>query len=190
MTDTLVRTTSEMDTRPTLERAGVELQHEIEQFLYYEAELLDERRFDEWLELLADDLHYWMPTRGNRARKEMHKEFAGPREAAFFDEDKDSMVRRVRRIDTGMAWAEDPPSRTRHMVSNVRVLATENENELEARCAYLLYRSRLERDVEIFVGARRDVLRRVDEGVGWQIARRTIILDQATLLAKNLSVFF
>jgi biphenyl 2,3-dioxygenase beta subunit len=54
----------------------------------------------------------------------------------------------------------------------------------------MLYRSRLERDVEIFVGARRDLLRRVDEGVGWQIARRTIVLDQATLLAKNLSVFF
>ena len=175
---------------PTVERVAPELQHEVEQFLYYEAEVLDERRFDEWLELLADDLHYWMPTRRNRARKDMAREFAGAREAAFFDEDKDSMVRRVRRIDSGMAWAEDPPSRTRHMVSNVRVLPTEIPEEFEVRCAYLLYRSRLERDVEIFVGARRDLLRRVDGGVGWQIARRTIILDQATLLAKNLSVFF
>ena len=175
---------------PTVERVPAELQHEIEQFLYLEAELLDERRFDEWLELLADDIRYWMPTRRNRARKDMAREFASAREAAFFDEDKDAMVRRVRRIDTGMAWAEDPPSRTRHMVSNVRVLPTENPDELEVRCAYLLYRSRLERDVEIFVGARRDLLRRVDDGVGWQIARRTILLDQATLLAKNISVFF
>ena len=176
--------------RPTVPRVDIELQHEIEQFLYFEAALLDEREFDEWFDLLADDLHYWMPTRGNRLRREQAKEHAPLGGSAYFDEDKESMRQRLNRLETGLAWAEDPPSRTRHLVSNVRVRETETEGEYEVDCAYLLYRSRLEREVDIFVGARTDLLRRVDEAPGWQIARRKIVLDQATLMAKNLSVFF
>lgn len=176
--------------RATVPRVDVELQHEIEQFLYHEANLLDEREFQDWLELFTDDIHYWMPTRYNRLRREMETEFSAPDECAFFDEDKDSLSRRITRLETGMAWAEDPPSRTRHLFTNVRVIPTEAADEFEVHANYLLYRTRLEHDVEFFVGARRDVLRRVDHGVGWQIARRKVILDQATLNAKNLSMFF
>ncbi|HEY3240142.1 MAG TPA: 3-phenylpropionate/cinnamic acid dioxygenase subunit beta [Acidimicrobiia bacterium] len=176
--------------RPTVPRVDVELQHEIEQFLYHEAHLLDEREFQDWLELFTDDIHYWMPTRYNRLRREMDTEFSAPDECAFFDEDKDSLSRRITRLETGMAWAEDPPSRTRHLFTNIRVVPTEAADEFEVHANYLLYRTRLEHDVEFFVGARSDVLRRVDDGVGWQIARRKVILDQATLNAKNLSMFF
>ena len=70
----------------------------------------------------------------------------------------------------------------------IRPLSTPGEYEVD--CYYLLYRSRLEREVEVFVGMRHDLLRRTDTLAGWQIARRTIILDQATLLARNLSFFF
>lgn len=176
--------------RPTVPRVDVELQHEIEQFLFHEAALLDQREFDDWLELFADDVHYWMPTRYNRLRREMDKEFSAPNETAFFDEDKDALVRRVRRLETGMAWAEDPPSRTRHLFTNVRVRPTEAVDEFEVHANYLLYRTRLEHDVEFFIGAREDLLRRVGRGVGWEIARRKIVLDQSTLNAKNLSMFF
>jgi len=55
---------------------------------------------------------------------------------------------------------------------------------------YLLYRSRLEREVEIFAGMRHDLLRRVATAARWQVARRKIILDQTTVLARNLSFFF
>src|SRR5687768_3468986 len=99
--------------------ADVALQHDIEQFLFFEARLLDERRFDDWFKLLADDIHYWMPTRYNRLLREMDRENSGPTEVANFDEDKRSMGQRVYRLATGMAWAEDPPSRTRHIVTNV-----------------------------------------------------------------------
>jgi 3-phenylpropionate/cinnamic acid dioxygenase small subunit len=174
----------------TVPRVDVELQHEIEQFLYHEAQLLADREYQDWLDLFADDIHYWMPTRYNRLRREMHKEFSAPNEAAFFDDDKDSLNRRIIRLETGMAWAEDPPSRTRHLFTNVRVVPTDAANEFEAHCNFLLYRSRLEHDVEFFVGARQDLLRRVDRGVGWEIARRKIVLDQSTLNAKNLSMFF
>jgi 3-phenylpropionate/cinnamic acid dioxygenase small subunit len=171
-------------------RVDPALQQAIEQFLYYEARLLDDRRLDEWYALLADDIHYFMPTRYNRLKREADREFSGPHEAALFDDDKVSLAQRIRRLHTGMAWAEDPPSRTRHLVSNVMIRPTSTAGEYEVDCYYLLYRSRLEREVETFVGMRHDVLRRADTEAGWQIARRTIILDQATLLARNLSFFF
>src|SRR5216684_3007518 len=113
------------------------VQRAIEQFLYYEARLLDDRRIDEWYELLADDLHYFMPTRYNRLKREADKEFSAPDEAAFFDEDKRSIAMRIRRLNTGMAWAEDPPSRTRHMVSNVVIRPIANpiaSDEYEVDC--------------------------------------------------------
>jgi len=165
-----------------------ELQHEIEQFLYQEAALLDEGKFHEWLTILADDIHYWMPTRYNRSRRERELEFSKPNEIALFDEDKASLKMRVKRLDTGMAWAEDPPSRTRHLVTNVQVRPREEGPEYDVSSNFLLYRTRLETDLNVFAGRREDVLRPTRDG--WQIAKRTILLDQSVVLAKNLSVFF
>ena len=168
--------------------ADAALQHEIEQFLYYEAAVLDDRRYTDWLDLLTEDCHYYMPTRYNRTRREMEHEFSHSDEVAHFDDDKASLRVRVRRLLTGQAWAEDPPSRTRHMVMNVR-LQPLSANELRASCNFFVYRSRLERDVETFVGARVDTLRRQATTPGWLIARRELFLDQTVLLAKNISIF-
>jgi 3-phenylpropionate/cinnamic acid dioxygenase small subunit len=169
---------------------SVELHYDIEQFLYHEARLLDDRRFEEWYELLADDLHYVMPTRYNRLRREAQHEFATADETQHFDEDKHSIAQRIRRLRSGTAWAEDPPSRTRHFVSNVVVRHGARPDEFETDCYYLLYRSRLEREVEIFAGMRHDLLRRSSGAARWQVARRRIILDQTVVLARNLSFFF
>lgn len=171
------------------ERVTPELQQEIEQFLYHESRVLDERRFEEWYDLLTDDIHYFMPTRYNRLKREADKEFSGPNDAAFFDEDKRSIAQRIRRLNTGMAWAEDPPSRTRHMISNV-VIRPRGNGEYEVDCYFMVYRSRLEREIETFVGMRHDVLRRANNAAGFMVAGRTIILDQAVLVARNLSFFF
>jgi 3-phenylpropionate/cinnamic acid dioxygenase small subunit len=165
-----------------------ELQHEIEQFLYLEAAFLDEGKFHEWLDILADDIHYWMPTRYNRSRRERALEFGKRDEIAFFDEDKPSLVRRVKRLDTGMAWAEDPPSRTRHLVTNVQARPRAGGSEYDVSSNFLLYRTRLETDLNVFAGRREDVLRKSPDG--WRIAKRMILLDQNVVLAKNLSVFF
>ena len=167
-----------------------QLQQQVEQFLYHEAQLLDEREFDRWLALMSDDIHYFMPTRYTTTRRAAGEEFSAADQAALFDEDKQNLTIRVRRLHTGMAWAEEPPSRTRHMVSNVQIHPTANADELEVECNFMLYRSRLERDVDIFVGARRDLLRQSDSPAGYQIARRYIALDQTTILAPNMSVFF
>lgn len=165
-----------------------ELQQEIEQFLYHEAALLDDGDFHAWLDLLTEDIHYWMPTRYNRTRRERHLDTSAPNEIALFDDDKASLRARVKRLDTGMAWAEDPPSRTRHLVTNVQITPRAEAGEYEVVAAFLCYRTRLETDVNIFAGRRSDVLRKTARG--WQIARRRVLLDQNVVLSKNLSIFF
>jgi 3-phenylpropionate/cinnamic acid dioxygenase small subunit len=166
-----------------------EIQREIEQFLFLEAELLDDRRFRDWLNLLADDLHYFMPTRANRTLRELKYETSTPGEVPSFEDDKVSMGWRVSQFETGMHWAEDPPSRTRHLVTNVRVKTTEADDEFAVRSNFLCYRNRLDTEVDIWAGERQDIVRRIGDR-RWQIARRYILLDQNVILSKNLSVFF
>jgi 3-phenylpropionate/cinnamic acid dioxygenase small subunit len=174
-------------------RAGHDIHFEVEQFYYTEAELLDDGRFTDWLDLLADDLDYWMPTRTNRLRRQQALSISARGEAAFYDETKESLAWRIRRFDSGMAWAEDPPSRTRHLVTNVVVHHVESDeatgSELAARSAFLVYRNRLEREENVFAGCRTDILRRSPDG-GLKVARRVILLDQSVLQAKNISTFF
>jgi len=177
------------------ERAGRDVHFEVEQFYYEVAELLDDGRFADWLELLADDLDYWMPTRTNRLRRQQALSIAARGEAAFYDETKESLAWRIRRFDSGMAWAEDPPSRTRHLITNVVVRHVDpsqhrefSVDDLEVRSAFLVYRNRLQREENIFAGRRTDILRCVSAGL--QVARRVVLLDQNVLQAKNISTFF
>jgi 3-phenylpropionate/cinnamic acid dioxygenase small subunit len=165
-----------------------ELRHKVEDFLYLEAELLDDRKLREWLDLLTDDVRYWMPIRHNPLERpeDLSDELAKPGEGHYFDDDKQSLRVRVERVYAKNAWAEMPPSRTRHLISNVRI-KSDNGNELEVHSNFLVYRTRLETDQDIFVGTRRDILRRANDS--FKIAKRTIILDQAVLSAKNISVF-
>jgi 3-phenylpropionate/cinnamic acid dioxygenase small subunit len=169
------------------------LKQEVEDLLYREADLLDERRYEEWLDLFTDDARYWMPMRRNVPRDEPEREFT--REGAdvnWFDEGKDTLTRRVKQILTGVHWAEEPPSRTCHMVSNVQILevspAGPSPNEVAVKCRFLVYRNRVETETDVLVGKREDLLRQHDGQ--WKIARRKIVLDQSVLLTKNLTVFF
>lgn len=166
------------------------LKEEIEAFLYREAELLDERRYEEWLDLLTDDVHYFMPMRRNVPADEPEREFTRRgQDVNWFDEGKDTLTRRVRQILTGVHWAEEPPSRTCHLVSNIQVAAAAPAPaEVIVKSRFLVYRNRVETETDVLVGRREDVLRRVNGG--WKIARRRIVLDQNVLLAKNLTVFF
>lgn len=165
-----------------------ELRHQIEDFYYLEAELLDERKLREWFSLLTEDVRYWMPIRHNMLERpgDVTEELSKPGEAYYFDDDSKSLKIRVERAYSKIAWAEVPPSRTRHLITNVRV-KKDDGNEIEVHSNFLVYRTRMETDKDIFVGARQDILRRSDGS--FKIARRTIILDQAVLDAKNISVF-
>jgi 3-phenylpropionate/cinnamic acid dioxygenase small subunit len=160
----------------------------VNQFYFLEAEFLDDGRFADWLEMLAEDLHYWAPIRSNRLRRQQALSIAAPGESAFYDETKDSLAWRIRRYDSGMAWAEDPPSRTRHLVSNISV-RERSDGLLQARSAFIVYRNRLHTEVDIYAGGRNDVLRRTGTH-GFELAKRTILFEQNVLLMKNISTFF
>jgi 3-phenylpropionate/cinnamic acid dioxygenase small subunit len=169
------------------------LQNEVEQFLYHEAELLDDRRFAEWLDLLADDIRYYMPMRRNVKFGELEREFTREgQDINWFDEGKATLERRVNQILTGVHWAEEPLSRICHMVSNVQILdavpSAAAPSEVSVKCRFLIYRNRVETETDHLIGKREDVLRREDGG--WRIAQRKVILDQNVLLAKNLTFFF
>ena len=170
------------------------LAQEIAEFLYREAELLDERRYDDWLALLADDIRYWMPMRRNVKFGEDEREFTRTTtDINWFDEGKDTLSRRVKQIQTGIHWAEEPVSRISHLVSNVQVLeatpSVADPREVQVKCRFLIYRNRVATETDFLVGKREDLLRRADDG-GWRIARRKIVLDQNVLMTKNLTVFF
>lgn len=164
-----------------------ELWHELMQFYINEAWLLDERRFREWLDLFTDDVFYFMPRRLNVHRSETERELTPVGDLAIFEDDKTYLRMRVERLETGMAWGEDPPSRTRHLVGNL-IAEPLPGGEVQAKTAFLLYRSHHETEENVFAGYRDDLLRPADDG--WKIARRTIVLDANVILAKNLSVFF
>lgn len=169
------------------------LKEEITDFLHLEADLLDERRFDEWLDLLDDDVEYSMPLQLNVKHDEMDRARTRPgEEVCWFDERKDTLAKRVKQIQTGEHWAEEPFSRVSHLVSNIRILGVEPDleapTEVEVGCRFLVYRNRVSAETDFWVGRRTDVLRSTEDG--WRLRRRLLLLDQNVLLAKNLTVLF
>lgn len=174
---------------PLAEPAGKvtpELQQEVEQFLYLEAALLDERRFREWLDLLGEDISYVLST-NTLAQVRDRRRGLQPPTTYIFNEDKYQLERRIARLETGIAWSEEPASRTRHFVSNVRILAVAGD-ELELSCNYMVHRAAKARDHHTFVGTRRDRLRRAQTPGGWELFDRQLELDEFTLMSANISI--
>lgn len=169
-------------------KTDIETWFSVNQFYAYEAHLLDDWRFREWIDLLDDEVFYWMPMISNRIGREVGKEVGTIDDLAHYEEDKTSMSNRVKRLETGMAWAETPPGRTRHLIGNVVVEPGEAEGTVNAKSAFIIYRSHLEVDQELFAGKRLDVLRR-DDQTAWKILKREIVVDHATLTQKSMGIF-
>lgn len=159
------------------------------QFLVEEAHLLDTAQFDAWLDLLDPGIRYRMPVRVTAAKDASE---AAVQTMDHFDEDLYSLRKRVARFQTGHAWTEDPPSRLRHHVSNVRTFAADDssgdEGSLVVESAVLLYRSRGDRNPPSIVSAGR-----VDTLVGTlgslRLASRLIEVDESVLRTQNLAIF-
>ena len=100
------------------------------QFLVEEAALLDAADYTGWLALLCEDIRYLMPVRVTTARGAGFDSLAG---MAHFDENLYALRKRVERLATDHAWTEDPPSRTRHFVSNVRTFPAGDVRTLETK---------------------------------------------------------
>lgn len=182
--------------KPVLERslAYYRLKDDIEDVLHAEADLLDERRYKEWLDMLTEDITYFMPMRrnvkfGQHADRENTRQGEG---ISWFDEDKWTLGKRVDQILTGVHYAEEPLSRVCHLVTNIRIKSAtpsvEQATEVDVGCRFLVYQNRVEYETYTFVGRRNDTLRLVN-GV-WKVSKREIILDQNVLQAKNLTAFF
>ncbi|MBA2953815.1 3-phenylpropionate/cinnamic acid dioxygenase subunit beta [Nocardioides sp. MAH-18] len=154
-------------------------------WLVEEAYVLDHQDYDAWLDLLAEDIHYYMPIRVTTA---LGTGYDTAKRMAHFDEDKYSLSRRVARFQTEHAWTEDPPSRIRHHLSNVRTFATDEDDELVVESAVLLFRSRGDvRGPSLVSAGRTDLLRRT--GDSWLLARRHIAVDESVLRTQNLAIF-
>jgi 3-phenylpropionate/cinnamic acid dioxygenase small subunit len=142
-------------------------------FFADEACLLDERRFDEWRALLADDMRYAMPVRPTLSLR-----------SGAYDETWTSLCERLRRAALPTAWGEEPPARTRRFISNLRLWRDQSQSIL-ARCYVLMsvFRDDQSRP-DLVAGERRDILRQ--HGGSFLIADRLVLLDQATLPSRGL----
>lgn len=154
-------------------------------WLVDEAYLLDAQDYDAWMARIAEDVHYLMPVRVTTALGAGYSTSPG---MAHLDENRYSLSRRVARFATEHAWTEDPPSRLRHYVTNVRTFRTDNPNEIIVDSAVLLFRSRGDvREAATVSAGREDLLRRT--GTGWELARRTIMVDESVIRMQNLAIF-
>ncbi len=163
------------------------LQHRVEQFLYEEAAMLDDRRFEEWLTLFTPDISYWMPVRRIKTVEDLDRQFTAKGDIALFDDEYNTLEKRVKKASGGFNWSEEPPSRTRYLITNVRIVGQE-EDRLEVHSNFHLHRSRLEDDTDDFIGHREDVL--VADGNSFKIKRRHIFLEQTVIQAANMAVMF
>jgi 3-phenylpropionate/cinnamic acid dioxygenase small subunit len=161
--------------------------HEIERFFFFEARLLDAGRFHEWLDLFTDDSRYMMPIRHTMQNRREGTYGIDELAVMHFNDSKAGLEMRIKRLDTGLAHAETPPSRTRHFISNVEVEPAESPNDVMAHSNFLLFQGRHSGSEYLFSGRRQDWLRKLDGQ--WKIAQRLIVLDH-TVLPRGLSVLF
>lgn len=169
----------------TLAPVSSEVRDSIRDFLYLESLALDEHRFRDWLAMFADDGRYEIPIRVNR---EKLADWELSPTGRIFDDTKETLEVRVNRLETDFAWAEQPPSRTRHYIANVLVQPTDTAEEYLVLSNCFVYRSRGTLvEPSLFSAQRRDRVRR--NGEGWLFVHRWAALDQALVNAHNLSIF-
>lgn len=156
---------------PQLRTTGNALDaREIEEFLFHEAALLDDWRLQDWLALLTDDAQYLVPSLDSR--------HADPRDTLFLiADDRKNLESRVRQLLSGATWSENPRSRTRRLVSNVRVLDSSND-ETHATANFAVWRFQMDQ-TDAYVG--RYMLTLVRGPNGPMTRLRRVELDHETL---------
>jgi 3-phenylpropionate/cinnamic acid dioxygenase small subunit len=181
-----------METRNTSNAmVGEGIERECTHFLYREAELLDNRKFDEWLSLLSPAIDYRVPVRTTRENKDG---FGFSKTAFFLEEDFGSIKVRVARLRSEFAWSENPATRTRRFVGNIRVRASDTPGSAKGEERYAVvsnmavfcYRGEEAKATEL-TGERHDVLQRIDGE--WKLLSRMVLLDATVLGMESLSIF-
>ena len=148
------------------------LKSRIEDFLTHEAALLDDKRFDEWLELYDEDAHYWVPVLPDAAERGECM--------AHFDEERSFMEARVARLALPNAYSEHPPSRTCRIISNIQIVGEDGDGSVQVRANLIVHEFRLRVTGEptraLYAGAVRYSLR--PQGKDFRIhAKRIDLID-------------
>lgn len=168
----------------------IQLLADIQTWLYREADLLDYRDYDTWLTLLHEDVRYFVPIVRNVPRTGVNEFTAEGKDLAWMDEGIVTITKRVNQIKTNIHWAEEPPSRVSHLVTNSWIVDVEGEpgaRRVTVSSRVFVYQNRIDDEVNNFVGKRKDVL--VESDGSWLLLHRTVHLDQSVMLAKALTVF-
>lgn len=157
------------------------MQQDIEQFLYREARLLDERRFEDWMGLFTEDGYYWVP-----ASADAEDPY---RTVSIFFDDREMMKTRIQRLRHPKIHSQEPHSRTCHFVSNVEIDAEYGEaNEVLAYSAQMMLEFRL--DEQTSHGGRCRHLLRLKESGGFEIAWKRVDLVDCDGIFKTLTIPF
>ncbi len=166
----------------------LELAYQVEQFYNREARLMNQRQHRQWLEsMVHPDVHYWLPITEVRFTRDK-RPAPTPDDGGIFNDSYSDLDDRVKRLETGMVWMEDPPSKIRHLISNVEVFHADQEQQLSVYSNFHIYRNRRQREETNLIGGREDIL--VREGDEFKILKRKINLDMRVVLDKNLYIFF
>lgn len=159
----------------------------LQQTIYREARLLDEERLSDWLEILTEDVVYRMRLTSRRFRKDRAAPLAVGH-GYIFNDNRDRLGLRIKRLQSGYVWAEDPPNHVRRLISNVEIEPGERPDERLVHSVVSIHRSRIDSQTRSLIAARKDCWRNVDGQ--WLLARRDINLDHSTVPDTNLNVFF
>ena len=146
------------------------LQHEVEQFLYRQSELLDTKQWQAWIDLFAADGIYWMPPDAS------YKTWDG--QPAIFAEDKNLMTVRMNRVLHPDAWSQRPLWETNHVVSNVVIEKEDTGGEVHVRSRFHMMELRRD-DVRHFAGSYRHHLQKGKDGYRIKLQRVDMTNAQA-----------
>jgi benzoate/toluate 1,2-dioxygenase beta subunit len=146
----------------------MKLQHDVEQFLYQQAHLLDSKRWQEWIDLFTADGMYWMPPDAS------YKTWDG--QPAIFAEDKNLMTVRMNRVLHPDAWSQRPTWETNHVVSNVSVL--KSTGDIQVRSRFHMMELRRD-DVRHFAGTYTHQLKKTKSGFKIKLQRVDMTNAQA-----------
>ncbi len=181
-----------------------EQQRALERFYFYEARLLDNRQYQQWLALVSQDIRYTVPARtnplvDNRERGEEHM-ISVERELERTDSTgcpvrEETFVHLALRVERAYkinSWAENPPARTRRIVGNIELMS-ESAKGLEVWSNFHLHIARPGSADTTLAGQRRDLLATAndgDPGPGFLLLQREVILDYALINAPTLGLLF
>ena len=158
--------------------ADRDLRDQVEAFLYLEARLADESRYDEWLELVADEMHYWVPV--GRA------DYDPSQRISYINDNRNRLETRIRQLQTGVRYAQSPPSPMRRVISNVEFLEVD-EPHVAVGSNFVLYEHSVQASMELRTWAGRATHRLSRHGDGWRMTAKTVELVNSAVSLPTLA---